>query len=70
MPGAGCSVPARQERWDTFPRSAADWPVYQSMAYSAAFTARPPPAPGQAPAPSSPPALAWRPAGPWGPELL
>lgn len=55
MPGAGCSVPARQERWDTFPRSAADWPVYQSMAYSAASTARPPPAPGQAPAPSSPP---------------
>lgn len=27
MPGAGCLVPARQERWDTFPRSAADWPA-------------------------------------------
>lgn len=27
MPGAGCSVPARQERWDTSPRSAADWPA-------------------------------------------
>lgn len=39
MPGAGCSVPARQERWDTLPRSAAERPAYQSMAYAAASTA-------------------------------
>lgn len=27
MPGAGCSVPVGPQRWDTFPRSAADRPA-------------------------------------------
>ena len=52
MPGAGCSVPAHQERRDTFLRSATDQPACLSTAYSAAYS-NPPRAPGQAPAPSS-----------------
>lgn len=51
MPGAGCSVPAHQERWDTFPRSAADRPANRPWPILLLPT---PPAPGQAPAPSSP----------------
>lgn len=51
MPRAGCSGPARQERWDTFPRSAADQPACRPWP---PLLLPPPPAPGQAPAPSSP----------------
>ena len=53
VPGAGCSVPARQERWDTFPRSTADRPG-QPAVHGPLLRLPPPPAPGQAPAPSSP----------------
>lgn len=53
VPGAGCSVPARQERWDTVPRSTADRPG-QPAIHSPLLLLPPPPAPGQAPAPSSP----------------
>lgn len=66
VPGAGCSVPACQKKWDKFPRSAAGrpasgpWPVLLL-----------PPPPAQARLRLPPPlALAWRPAGPRGPELL
>ena len=53
VPRAGCSVPACQERWDTFPRSTADRPG-QSAVHGPLLWLPPPPAPGQAPAPSSP----------------
>lgn len=66
MPGAGYSVPACQERWDTFPRSAADQPARRPRPPSAVSTPScPRPGPG-----SLPPAKPWPGAqlGPGGPS--
>lgn len=58
MPGAGCSVPDHQERWDTSPRPATDPPACWSMPVHGLFGGFHPsssPRPGPGLAPSSPP---------------